>query len=128
MSQNVAFLAPVRRDHLELDLQAWLECYLADCEARGLSPRTLEWYRDRGSRMVVHLAALGVRYPSGRYPEGCLGALRQAPQAAASGEAPRAADDPRLLATREGVPHVPDRREHAPWPQSVRPVREAEGA
>jgi site-specific recombinase XerD len=64
MSENVAFLPPVRRDYLELDLQAWLECYLADCEARGLSPRTLEWYQDRGSRVVVHLAALGVRYPA----------------------------------------------------------------
>jgi hypothetical protein len=48
MSENVAFLAPVRRDNMELDLEAWLECYLADCEARGLTPRTLEWYRDRG--------------------------------------------------------------------------------
>ena len=64
MSENVAFLVPVRRDNVELDLDAWLECYLADCEARGLTPRTLEWYRDRGSRVVGHLTALGVRYPT----------------------------------------------------------------
>lgn len=64
MSENVAFLVPVRRDDVELDLDAWLECYLADCEARGLTPRTLEWYRDRGSRVVGHLTALGVRYPT----------------------------------------------------------------
>ena len=37
MSENVAFLVPVPRDDVELDLDAWLECYLADCEARGLT-------------------------------------------------------------------------------------------
>jgi site-specific recombinase XerD len=47
----------------DLDLATWLECYLADCEARGLSVRTLDWYRDRGSRLVAQLAAIGVRYP-----------------------------------------------------------------
>jgi site-specific recombinase XerD len=47
----------------DLDLATWLECYLADCEARGLSVRTLDWYRDRGSRIVAQLEAIGVRHP-----------------------------------------------------------------
>jgi site-specific recombinase XerD len=64
MSENLTLLAPFRPYHLELNLEAWLECYLADCEARGLSPRTLEWYRDRGSRMLGHLAAVGVEHPT----------------------------------------------------------------
>jgi site-specific recombinase XerD len=49
---------------LDLDLAAWLECYLADCEARGISPRTLEWYRDRGQRIVGMFASMGVHKPS----------------------------------------------------------------
>jgi site-specific recombinase XerD len=63
----------------DLDLATWLECYLADCEARGLSPRTLEWYRDRGSRMVGHLASFGVHYPADltrRVVSGLFGRLR----------------------------------------------------
>lgn len=49
---------------MELDLTAWLECYLADCEARGVSPRTLDWYRDRGTRIVSFLSAAGGSNPS----------------------------------------------------------------
>jgi len=48
---------------LDLDLHAWFECYLADCEARGLSPRTLAWYRDRGRRVVAQLESMGVCAP-----------------------------------------------------------------
>lgn len=49
--------------NLDLDLNAWFECYIADCEARGLSPRTLAWYRDRGRRVIGHLESLGVCRP-----------------------------------------------------------------
>lgn len=62
MSQAVPAIGP--RAEPELDLKVWLECYLADCEARGLSPRTIEWYQDRGSRLVEQLATLGVEYPA----------------------------------------------------------------
>jgi integrase/recombinase XerD len=62
MSQAVAVIGARREP--ELDLTVWLECYLADCAARGLTPRTLEWYRDRGTRLVRRLDALGVRYPT----------------------------------------------------------------
>lgn len=48
----------------DLDLEAWLEVYLADCEARGVSPRTLEWYRDRGLRILATLYAHGVTDPA----------------------------------------------------------------
>ncbi|MGH2710273.1 MAG: tyrosine-type recombinase/integrase [Actinomycetota bacterium] len=61
MSQAVAHIGARREP--ELDLEVWLECYLADCEARGLTARTLEWYRDRGKRLIRHLEAIGVRYP-----------------------------------------------------------------
>jgi hypothetical protein len=124
MSQNVAFPAPVRRDHLEFDLQAWLECYLADCEARGLSPRTLEWYRDRGSRMVVHLAALGVRYPmdiTRRVVSELFGRLRRL--------RPRAKPlEPQTILGYWQLGKGFLTFLITPWPQSVRPVREAEGA
>jgi integrase/recombinase XerD len=49
---------------MELDLAAWLECYLADCEARGVSSRTLDWYRDRGTRIVSFLSSVGITSPS----------------------------------------------------------------
>lgn len=49
--------------NLDLDLHAWFECYLADCEARGLSPRTIAWYRDRGRRVIGHLSSIGVCRP-----------------------------------------------------------------
>lgn len=62
MSQAVAVIGARREP--ELDLGVWLECYLADCAARGLTPRTLEWYRDRGTRLVRHLDSLGVCYPT----------------------------------------------------------------
>lgn len=62
MSQAVAVIDA--RKESELDLGVWLECYLADCAARGLTPRTLEWYMDRGTRLVRHLDALGVCYPT----------------------------------------------------------------
>lgn len=45
---------------LDLDLRAWLECYLADCEARGVTSRTLVWYRDRGSRIVDYFESIGI--------------------------------------------------------------------
>lgn len=48
---------------LDLDLFAWLECYLADCEARGVTPRTLDWYRDRGKRVVDFFNSIGVTRP-----------------------------------------------------------------
>jgi site-specific recombinase XerD len=50
--------------NLDLDLNAWFECYLADCEARGLSPRTLAWYRDRGRRVIGHLETIGACRPA----------------------------------------------------------------
>jgi site-specific recombinase XerD len=62
MSRALTAIEP--RAEPELDLEVWLECYLADCEARGLSPRTIEWYRDRGSRLVKQLAMLKVEYPA----------------------------------------------------------------
>lgn len=61
MSQAVVHLEA--RHEPDLDLAVWLECYLADCEARGLTTRTLEWYRDRGARLLSHLEGIGVRYP-----------------------------------------------------------------
>lgn len=48
---------------LEMGLEEWFECYLADCEARGLSERTLEWYEDRGRRIVSELQRAGVIHP-----------------------------------------------------------------
>lgn len=48
---------------VEMDLESWFECYLADCEARGLSERTLEWYEDRGRRIVSEWRRAGVLYP-----------------------------------------------------------------
>lgn len=47
----------------ELDLAAWLECYLADCEARGVTARSLEWYEDRGRRIVEMLDGWGITRP-----------------------------------------------------------------
>ncbi|MGH9890764.1 MAG: tyrosine-type recombinase/integrase [bacterium] len=61
MSQAVAHIGARREP--ELDLTVWLECYLADCEARGLTARTLEWYRDRGNRLIQHLEAIDVGHP-----------------------------------------------------------------
>ena len=49
---------------LDLDLDSWLECYLADCEARGVTARTLGWYRDRGTRIVDRLARVGIVKPT----------------------------------------------------------------
>jgi hypothetical protein len=63
-----------------LDLKAWFECYLADCEARGVTSRTLEWDRDRGVRILRLLAAAGIRYPedlSRRAVSELFGALRR---------------------------------------------------
>lgn len=48
---------------LDMDLESWFECYLADCEARGLSVRTLEWYEDRGRRIVSEWRRAGVLHP-----------------------------------------------------------------
>lgn len=50
--------------NLDLDLRAWFECYLADCEARGLSRRTIDWYRDRGRRLIAHLESIDIRRPA----------------------------------------------------------------
>lgn len=60
---EVVPLRPAPAPALDLDLAAWLECYLADCEARGISPRTLSWYRDRGQRIVAFLETIGVVRP-----------------------------------------------------------------
>ncbi|MBA3629464.1 MAG: tyrosine-type recombinase/integrase [Actinobacteria bacterium] len=64
---NVHYLADQRSSSgtfpIELDLAAWLECYLADCEARGVTERTLEWYRDRGGRIVQMLDQWSVTEP-----------------------------------------------------------------
>src|SRR5688572_28334269 len=68
---------PVRA--VELTLEPWFECYLADCEARGLTERTLEWYRDRGARILSLLRAAGVSFPnelSRRVVSELFGALR----------------------------------------------------
>jgi len=48
---------------LDLDLAGWLECYLADCEARGVTPRTLAWYSDRGRRIVDFFGSIGIKRP-----------------------------------------------------------------
>lgn len=50
--------------YLDLDLRAWFECYLADCEARGLTRRTLDWYGDRGRRVIDHLESIDVCRPA----------------------------------------------------------------
>lgn len=61
-------LAPLRAvgppPALDLDLRAWLECYLADCEARGVTSRTLDWYRDRGSRILQFFETIEITKPS----------------------------------------------------------------
>jgi integrase/recombinase XerD len=62
-SLQTAAHPPGRDFGLDLDLRAWFDCYLADCEARGVTPRTLEWYRDRGFRILRVFAAAGIRYP-----------------------------------------------------------------
>jgi site-specific recombinase XerD len=65
---------------LDLDLPAWFECYLADCQARGVTPRTYEWYSDRGSRMLSLLGAAGIRQPDDltrRTVSELFGALRR---------------------------------------------------
>jgi integrase/recombinase XerD len=78
---RAATIPTVRRDAAwNLDLQTWFECYLADCEARGVSPRTLEWYRDRGGRILRLFAGAGIRYPedlSRRAVSELFGALRR---------------------------------------------------
>lgn len=64
---------------LDLDLAAWLECYLADCEAREVSPRTLTWYRDRGSRLIAHLNSTGITRAAEvqrRHVSAVIGAIR----------------------------------------------------
>jgi site-specific recombinase XerD len=76
-----AAVPTMRRDVAwNLDLQAWFECYLADCEARGVTARTLEWYRDRGVRILRLFSAAGIRYPedlSRRAVSELFGALRR---------------------------------------------------
>jgi hypothetical protein len=94
---------------VDMDLESWFECYLADCEARGLSVRTLEWYEDRGRRIVSEWRRAGVLHPeevSRRSVSLLMTALRRRRR---HGKALSPQTLKGLLASGQGVRHLPHR-------------------